>query len=304
MHLTYNGKSTDTLLSVPLLPCHFNTPGEFSGFAREIQKGETTTTRPVANYYGTIYTEPLKFEFSLIKKDGSTFHTYEQRLVNKWLTSPKTPKWLEHSYDSNPPVLYRGLFQELKWKTGNNGIIGVSCSFESDSPYTWQEYSAIFSSTGTQTHTIFVDSDEEEEYVYPTFTITGDFRQDSNDQTQPNLSAANESPPQSPEQLQDPSTPQSPSDRPHIILTNLTDSNNSMKIPHLSALNLTFDCKRCIPSDATTNGIISYKDLGWEDVGSIYWLRLLPGKNQLQLTGNASIKLTYLCPIKKVGGYI
>jgi len=67
---------------------------------------------------------------------------------------------------------------------------------------------------------------------------------------------------------------------------------------------MVFDCAHCIPSDATTNGLISYADLGWTDVGNIYWLRLLHGINTLEVTGNANITIAYSCPYKKVGGWL
>jgi len=50
--------------------------------------------------------------------------------------------------------------------------------------------------------------------------------------------------------------------------------------------------------------IVKYKDLGWGDVGDIYWLRLLPGNNTLVLEGDVALEISYYAPYKKVGGWL
>ena len=76
-----------------------------------------------------------------------------------------------------------------------------------------------------------------------------------------------------------------------------------MKINAYDSLGITIDCQRCTAVDATTNGIISYVDLGWPDVGNIYWLRLIPGLNALEITGDVDVTISYYAPCKRLGGY-
>ena len=65
-----------------------------------------------------------------------------------------------------------------------------------------------------------------------------------------------------------------------------------------------FDCLHCIPKDGTTSGIITYQDLGWDDVGNIYWPRLLPGRNTLRVEGNVQITIEFDYPYTRVGGWL
>ena len=64
------------------------------------------------------------------------------------------------------------------------------------------------------------------------------------------------------------------------------------------------DCQHCILKDTSTSGIVNFSDLGWKDVDNIYWLRLLPGINELQVIGTANIEISYDSPYKKVGGWL
>ena len=105
-------------------------------------------------------------------------------------------------------------------------------------------------------------------------------------------------------------------------IRNITDDDNTMSIRAYDRLEMTFDCQHCIPTDETTSGVISYADLGWDDVGNIYWLRLLPGDNEIEVSiylkenegtvdetrfdieSTADITISYRCPYKLVGGWL
>ena len=74
---------------------------------------------------------------------------------------------------------------------------------------------------------------------------------------------------------------------------------------------MVFDCQKCMVREYKIGisividfDIIRYKDLGWGDVGNIYWFRLLPGRNSITLNGHVEAKLTYYTPYKKVGGWL
>lgn len=264
MEFKYDEKTSATVLSVPLVLCFFDYPEELTGFERETIKGETTINRSVPNQYGTKYVSTPKPEFALIKEDQSVFTNNEQQIINRWLTSPQLPKYLEFKKPDNEITIYRGTFTDVRFKPAFNPI-GAICQFEYDSPYAWKSQEKHFTTAGT--YTIYVNSDETEKYVYPILTVKTETTTD-------------------------------------IIVKNVTDNENSMNIHAYAKLPMTFDCKLCIPTDDTKQGAISYKDLGWEDVGNIYWLRLLPGENVIQITGDADVKITYKCPQKMVGGFL
>lgn len=265
----YNGKSTkDILESSELILVSFDSLNDIVGSERENIVGDITATRPIANEYGTKYSS-LKFEYSLIKANGDTFTDDEQVIVERWLTSSKLSQDLKIiNCNENITTIYCGKFTSTNWKPVSNGWAGVTFSFENNHAYPKKHFEHNYEIRTSGTITLNCESDELEEYIYPVLTVT------------------------------------EPSETANVIIKNVTDNSNSMTIRAYDRLPMTFDCLHCIPKDATTNGIISYSDLGWTDVGDIYWLRLLPGTNEIQVTGNADITISYDCPYKKVGGWL
>lgn len=260
----YKNKSTLTILDVPLLCCTFDKLEDLPGFKREIQKGEVAPNRSQANEYGTKYSDTLTFEIAIIKSDSSSFTEEEQRKINRWLTSSQFSQFAEFTSCTNKKTTYKGLFTDVRWKVSGIGIIGAVCEFTCNSMYSWSVFSQSFNGPGT--YRITADSDEEESYLYPVMTVTSNTSSD-------------------------------------IEVCNITDNNHKMQIHANANLPMRFDCRYCIPSAATTNNIISYADLGWADVGNIYWLRFLPGDNELKITGDAQVTISFKCPHKIMGGW-
>lgn len=261
----YNS-DTNSVLDVPLALCLFDAIDEFTGLARELSLGEKTITRPVPVQYGTIYSESITFDIAMIKCDNTAFSNDEQRIINRWLTSPKLPQWTTFSI-GGVETMYRGNFTDVRWKSGGQGLIGVVCTFQADSPYAWKQYDVSKSISGTQTFTVSCDSDELEEYIYPVITI-------------------------------------STNSKSTIKITNNTDNGKFMQLSVLANLPVTMDCEHCIVKDSTNNGVFTFEDIGWTDVGNVYWLRLLPGNNSITVSGSCSINLSYKCPQKLLGGWL
>ena len=268
-YFTYMEKSSKDILDVPLILCTFDTLEELPGSSRETIKGETTLNRPVANEYYAKYSEVLSFEYALIKEDESAFTDEEQCIVEAWLTSPKQSQWIDFfDYYDESVGLYCGKFISTSWKLFCDGFAGVTFTFETNSNYAWRSFERKYSVSGSDTIVIGVESDEYEEWVYPYLTIYA-------------------------------------TEETGIIqIKNTTDNNNIMSIKARKKLPMYFDCQYYRISDGTTSGIVSFKDLGWDDVGSIYWLRLIPGKNTLETTGSFDLTINFKCPYKKVGGWI
>ena len=57
-------------------------------------------------------------------------------------------------------------------------------------------------------------------------------------------------------------------------------------------------------TDGTVTGVIDFEDIGWSDVGKIYWMKLKDGTNNLSITGNCTVTLEYEVPIKRVGDFV
>lgn len=284
---TYDGKSTETIIDPSkLILVTFDGIDSVAGVSRDIQKGGTTITRPVANEYGTVANNAI-IEYCLIKNNYEPFTEQEQRTVERWLTSPKFSTDMV-VYDTNDEevCIYCGLFTNTSWIPHSRGYAGVEFTFECNSAYPYKQYTKEYSITSSETITVNCESDELNEYIYPILTV---------------------------EEKQETA---------FIDIKNVTDDNNTMSIRAYDRLKMVFDCQHCIPTDETTSGVVSYSDLGWEDVGNIYWLRLLPGDNEIQVTiyqketdgeGNVTktnidstvdVTISYRCPYKLVGGWL
>lgn len=267
----YNGKSTkDILSSSELILCTFDGIDSVSGHQREDITGETTISRPIANEYGTQY-EPLEIEYGLIKKDHTVITSEEQRTIEKWLTSPKISQELTVIDCQGNPIdgIYHGKFISTEWYPVGGGWAGFMFNFKNNTAYPTKHFEQTYSINSSGTITIDCETDELEEYVYPTITVV-----------------------------------QSSSSTATVSITNVTDNSNKMTIQTRRNLPMIFDCLHCIPKDGTTSGIITYQDLGWDDVGNIYWPRLLPGRNTLRVEGNVQITIEFDYPYKRVGGWL
>lgn len=88
-------------------------------------------------------------------------------------------------------------------------------------------------------------------------------------------------------------------------LKNITDNSKEMTldISNTNIKRVIIDCKNCIVT--ANDGIdIDFEDFGWDDVDNIYWLRLKPGENRIQILGNCKINLEYDSPVKISGGWL
>lgn len=266
----YNGQSTKNIIgSSELILATFDSVDSVTGHERDDMSGEPTISRPIANEYGTQY-QSLEFEYGLIKKDRSSFSTEEQHIVERWLTSPKLSQELQ-IIDCNGDLvdgIYHGKFLSTEWYPSKDGWVGLMFKFQNNTSYPTKHFSEAYQIRGAGQITVKCETDELEEYIYPTITII------------------------------------EPTETANVTITSITDNSNSMTVNARHELPMIFDCQHCIPRDGTTSGIFTYEDLGWTDVGNIYWLRLLPGENRLSVTGNANITIEFDYPYKKVGVWV
>ena len=279
----YYGKTTENIISVPLFIVSGTTIDSIIGVQRINLAGEITATRPIVNEYG-VTKEHLTFTYGLVKSDDTDFTDQEQIAVEAWLTSPRFSSELKFTDCDGNVYSYFGKFLSTEWTYGIVGMLLCQFTFEVNGSYAFTRHtvtcvneSEVDSGTSTQ-FTINVQSDEYEEYVYPIVKVTGRSR---------NSTASFE-------------------------LVNVTDNNRSMQATtQKSIVTFEFDCQRCMVREYMQGinqqvnlTIVKYKDLGWGDVGDIYWLRLKPGNNTLTLAGNVQLEISYYAPCKKVGGWL
>jgi len=93
----------------------------------------------------------------------------------------------------------------------------------------------------------------------------------------------------------------SPKSHGIITIKNKTDNDRTMKINALKSDDFYIDCRNLKIYDIT-NSIVSFEDLGIENIDDIYWPRLAYGENIFEFTGDATFEISYREP-RKVGAF-
>ena len=275
----YNGKSTETIIesSKLILVSTSGAVDDIQGTTRELQGGEPTISRPIVNEYGTLG-EHLEFEYSLMKEDGTSFTKDEQRIVEKWLTSPKFSSTLTTiDCDANPHFKYLGKFTKTSWKVGDD-YMALDFTFSVNGSYAYETYSFYAETPNTaaldRDHNknwsfyINCETDEPEEWVYPKMTIK-------------TAEGANS---------------------PSFTLTNTTDGSRKMIVNTERTDEFVFDCRHCIAT--ASGGDLTFEDIAWDNIENIYWMRLKSGSNYISVVGDLTILIEYDSPVKIAGGWL
>lgn len=273
----YNGHSTANILSEELLLVSADGMVDRAmGVERESVQGEPTISRPIVNEYGTNASH-LSFTYQLMKRSGEDFTPAEQRTVETWLTSPKFSSDLTlFDCDGNEFIHYYGKFTQTEWLVHEN-YLAVIFTFSVNGSYGYAHHvhnipygGDINNPTADWTFTLNCESDELEEWVYPKLTVMNEVYEHDNS----------------------------------FVLTNTTDhgSTNTMTITTARKDDFYIDCQNCIIGEQS--GLVNFSDLGWNDVGNIYWLRLKPGNNTIVVDGVVEFKIEYDSPVKYVGGWL
>jgi len=262
--------------------------------SREIDKADISSMRPQPNHYGVHYSDVEKLEFLIIKNDeiysGNDFELDAKEINNirAWLESPKYPVALELT-DNNREIIYYGVFTEVRPFLVATRCYGLYLTFTCDSPYGYyKENKKTFSingSTSVKTDSYYLNTGELNDFVKPIIKV----------------SAAN-----------------SFGNGKTLKIENGTDNNKYMllKLPS-SASYITVDCKKKIVKDNLGNIIPLSESMVVSENSdyysylsvinaSLYWLRLLPKKNDLsflaQYGGVKSIEISAQ-GIAKAGGF-
>lgn len=286
----YNGQSTQTIIGTPLILVSTESIGNIIGSSRSKIEGNITISRPITNEYGTTH-DPLSFTYSLMKQDLEPFNTEEQIAVERWLTSPKLSSELRITDCNEETYSYFGLFTNTEWSIGNGDFAICTFTFQVNGRHAFRYYEFTDSCKQAAQNdpnqvvirdsfemSILCETDELEEYVYPRIEYT----------------------------------PVSRSYNSSIKINNTTDeSYEEMQITTRRYSTIVIDSQHCMLGEYVQGvnvdhrlNLLKFKDLGLEDVGNIYWPRLLPGYNLLSIEGHVDIKISFYVPIKKVGGWL
>lgn len=284
---------------------------------RSLQLGEKNKYRPRENHFGTIYGDNYSFKMGvmrnpcrnknvvpelkngilkydptytpyldngiikfpmnytadikngiIIPNDSDYLTSNNIRIINAWLTSPQYPRLLKFIGDDY-------FSEEIEFFATITEVSTEHASLPYELTYTvtcdsqWGYTPLILckttsSSTLTREYSIQNNSDCWEDYVYPTIKV-------------------------------------SPKSHGIITIKNKTDNDRTMKINALKSDDFYIDCRNLKIYDITKS-IVSFEDLGIEDIDDIYWPRLAYGENIFEFTGDATFKISYREP-RKVGAF-
>ena len=202
-----------------------------------------------------------------MKRSETPFTRDEISRINKALTSAKTPRALRVEDCPDEPdedacvIEYFGCFTNVEFKMSDPPV-GIKFTFTCNAPYGFSTETASYLTGDNPDDFILVNSDEAEEYIYPSYTVQTD-------------------------------APGS------VTICNHTDGH---EVSYLLDGNSTyhFDSFLCVAGKEGEE--ITLEDIGFtDDVTDIYWLRLLDGENHISVDGSIrSVVIKYRTP-KKVG---
>lgn len=284
---------------------------------RSLQLGEKNKYRPKENQFGTLYSDNYSFKMGvmrnpcrnknvvpelkngilrydptytpyldngilkfsmnytadikngiIIPNDSDYLTSNNIRIINAWLTSPQYPrllKFIGDNYFSEEIEFFATITEVSTEHTSLPYELTYTVTCDSQWGYTPLILcKTTSSSTLTREYSIQNNSDCWEDYVYPTIKV-------------------------------------SPKSHGIITIKNKTDNDRTMKINALKSDDFYIDCRNLKIYDITKS-IVSFEDLGIEDIDDIYWPRLAYGENIFEFTGDATFEISYREP-RKVGTF-
>lgn len=275
LSFTYNGFST---IDKNLILCADSGADSISLLPdREMVMGNTNYLRNETFGISSKYSDVLSLEIMLIKdpqiydcQHVQAFTRSELREITSWLTSPNIPMLLEfedcEENDDGVPVDFFGNFTNVTSFTAGN-LYGIKATFQCNAPWGYtkeQIYSSTISGSGNLT--INNTSDDWESSVYPYIILS-----DTQNET--------------------------------VVIENKTD-NGKFSLKTERNIDVYIDCRRLMVQKPIENGydLVRFSDLGWttDTLDTLYWPRLIHGRNELSITGNCRVVIKCRYP-RKVG---
>lgn len=246
------------------------------GLSRSSEHNGISKYRLVPNHTGTQYDDVLEFEVGFIKdpclggtQDDMKFTRSEISAINAWLTSPRFPQLLhfvdfDNSVKDDMYVDYFAVFTNIT-SNADGDVHGLKFTVTCNAPFAFsQEYkNVIDASSGSAECQIVCTTDERQMDVYPVITIE-------------------------------------PLATGIVTIENSTQG-KSLSVECLNDNIVSIDNEKLKISDSTGK-LIKLSDLGLMDIGNLYWFSLSYGVNDIKITGEAKVTITYREP-RKVGAY-
>lgn len=269
---TYNNKSLSDF-EHKLVIGHINKSDDSFGLDREVITGTTTTNREIYHAYNTKYSSRLTFSVTVLHADQSRFSMEEISELTRWITSPRSYRKLQF-FDCNEElydIVYYALCTKISPES-SGGIVGLTLEFECNASYGFKERQTNVIDTldelVTPNHNIQItlqcDSDELESYICPTIILD------------------------------------SPELWSNVKIINHSDNDSVMDLYDTKG-EYEINCQHQVIMQDGKNLFLSSL-FKMDTLKRLYWLRLVPGENQLEITGRCQTTIKWLEP-KKVGSY-
>jgi hypothetical protein len=216
------------------------------------------------------YDELFSPQFTIVKKDFSDFTQEEVRKVLKYLTSTDKPALLEVYYDGASNVVdwacIGGFVSIEMYKIANSRTVGIVAQFEAITPWAMSDLYTVTKTIASADNkiTINIDTDDNKP-VYPCVTIETNGN---------NIKFINT----------------------HTDFFNVSNSYNSLELTNNTiGEKIVVDGANKIITTTIANRKFG-DDFNW------MWLALHDGKNEITVTGNCTVEISYR-EIRKVGEY-
>ncbi len=269
--IKYRGIESTELNILDLIMCvAFDSDnGETSTFLnREAVVSETYDGR-YKRVHRYKYNESFSPKFTFMKKDFGNFTMDEVRQVIKWLTSTDTTALLDVYYDDSNVVAWSAIggWTEIStYKLANNRTVGIVATFEAVTPYAMSDLYSTEPKTITSTGTITINVDtDDNKPVYPRVTIQAN---------NASIKFINK----------------------HTDFFNVSKTYNSISLSNNTiGEKIVVDGANKLITTTTANRKFG-DDFNWT------WLALHDGKNEITVTGNCTVEISYR-EIRKIGEY-
>lgn len=232
-----------------------------------------------------------------MKEDLEPYTEAEQIAVERWLSSPKLSSELKIKNCDDYQYSYFGLFTSTEWIIGNGGFMMCNFTFQVNGYHAFKyveitkehynctaarydddEFPNMITSIDSDFELVFnCDTDELEEYVYPRIVAKAVNIVSTNNNTS-------------------------------FTIQNITDNNREVTIETQHKNYVLFDCLHNIVGERnggeTEFTPLKYSDIGWTDMGNIYWPAIVAGENRWHVYGGVELSISFYIPYKKVGGWL
>lgn len=140
---------------------------------RTIVASKNSGSNNTFGFHGIKVDEPLTFDIIIANIDGTYIDTYKERILKKWLLKSSL-NWLQIDQDDMAQTLYYVIAKscEIIDVGTYSGAMKITFQADSNSAWTNQNTKTYATSGGTLNFKMNIDTDYDDELVFPIATIT------------------------------------------------------------------------------------------------------------------------------------